>query len=80
MNIDVHFGARENLSDNKVGPDDYTRFILFNACPTANFSFRFLTHMHREQKAFQKEDEEEERRNREREKRDKITIDISIYI
>ncbi len=65
INIHVQFGVRENLEDNDVRPDDYTHFILFNACPTVNFSFRFLTHMHREQKASQKE---EERRSRERER------------
>ena len=58
MNIAVHFGVRENLSDNKVSPDDYTRFLLFNACPTIHFSFRFLTHISVEQKSKKKEREE----------------------
>jgi hypothetical protein len=54
INIHVQFGVRENRKDNDVGPDDYTHFILFNACPTANFSFRFLTHINIEQKASKK--------------------------
>ncbi len=60
INIYVQFGVRENLSNNDVRPDDYTHFILFNACPTANFSFRFFTHMHIEQKASQKKKKKDE--------------------
>jgi hypothetical protein len=78
MNIDVHFGARENLSDNKVGPDDYTRFILFNACPTANFSFRFLTYIHTEQKPQKKR--KKKMKQTEEKKKNIVTIDIHSYI
>ena len=45
MKMDVQLGVREKLWNNNVSSDDYTRFALFNACPTANFSFRFLTHI-----------------------------------
>jgi hypothetical protein len=61
INIHVHFGVRENLQNNDVSSDDYIHLILFNACPIANFSFRFLTHMHIEQKAPKKKEEEERR-------------------